>query len=82
MVRLPHVSLHPGLAILDAVLLLLMLASSRVAAKICHGKDLAISLCISGSSVCPMMQLSFDSLLWLILQNRCALVGPTCLFVV
>jgi hypothetical protein len=68
MVRLPHVSLHPGFAILDAVLLL-MPASSRVDAKISHGKGTAISLCISASySVGPMIQLSFCNLAMLILH--------------
>ncbi|BAS76620.1 Os02g0111500 [Oryza sativa Japonica Group] len=43
MVRLPHVPLHLGLAILDAALKL-MVASSRVVARIIHGTTPVISL--------------------------------------
>jgi hypothetical protein len=44
MVRLPHVSLQPGLAIFNAVLLLMDAKSRVVAATISHGNTRAISV--------------------------------------
>lgn len=79
MVRLPHVSMHPGFAILDAVLLL-MLASSRVAAKISHGKAPAISVYVSALfSGFPMSH--FSNLALFIYRKRCGLIAPACFFV-